>query len=416
MQLRRVEVEREVQRGQGAEGAFYLGDARKRMAEILGKYKGQVQLIYMDPPFATGGQFSMRMRVGEREWKSGNGSLVLPAYSDGTSAGEYMALMREALAAARELLSESGVIFLHIDFRMHAQLRLLMDELFGEKNFLNEIIWAYQTGGRARRYFSRKHDIILFYRKGHRYYFNINAIPVARQGNRRNHMKRHIDTDGRVYRSIRSGGKIYTYYDDEPAYPGDVWDDVSHMQQKDPQRTGYDTQKPLSLLERIVLCATRPGDIVLDPFAGSGTTLEAAQMHGRRFVGIDQSLLSLNVVRRRLQNANVLYDAPACAGEPCVRVSMLSGIAFYDVEITAYELEPGLTARPITGMDALDNWAVGYIRDGAFTLMAHEYRSRQTPALSGRLQLPVLSGTPAVRVGDVMGRYFYYILDNGSEA
>ena len=85
------------------------------------------------------------------------------------------------------------------------------------------------TGGRARRYFSRKHDNILFYRKGRRYFFNIAAVPIDRSGARRNHMKRHVDTDGRVYRSIRSGGKVYTYYDDEPAYPGDVWDEFLQL-------------------------------------------------------------------------------------------------------------------------------------------------------------------------------------------
>jgi len=94
-------------------------------------------------------------------------------------------------------------------------------------------------------------------------------------------MKKHVDSDGRVYRSIKTGGKVYTYYDDEPVYASDVWTDLSHMQQKDPLRTGYDTQKPSELLTRIISCATKPGDTVADLFAGSGTTVVACEQNHR---------------------------------------------------------------------------------------------------------------------------------------
>ncbi|MDL2205449.1 site-specific DNA-methyltransferase [Eubacteriales bacterium OttesenSCG-928-N13] len=410
MQPTKMDVLREVQSGSGAHGEFLLGDAREKLVDLLDRYRGQVQLIYLDPPFATGQQWKIRMRAGEKDWKSGNGSIQLPAYSDPSSEPEYLQMMREVLTGCRELLSDTGVLFLHIDFRMHARLRLLMDEIFGEACFLNEIIWAYQTGGRARRYFSRKHDVILFYRKTKNYTFDITQVPVERAGNRRNHMKRHVDTDGRVYRSIRSGGKVYTYYDDEPAYPGDVWDDVSHLQQKDPQRTGYDTQKPISLLTRIVQCASKPGDLVMDLFSGSGTTLEAAHLCGRRFVGVDMSPMSMHVIRRRLMDADVLYQAPPFDGEPLVAAQMQSGIAYYDITMLKYELEPGLTARSFTGMDALDSWSAGYLRDGAFVSMVSSFRTKQQPQLQTLLQLPVLSGIPMIRTQDVLGRAFFFAL------
>ena len=293
---------------------------------------------------------------------------------------------------------------------MHARLRLIMDEVFGEANFLNEIIWSYQSGGRARRFFSRKHDVILFYRKTKKYYFNLEAVPISRTDTRHNHMKRHVDADGRVYRSIRSGGKIYTYYDDEPAYPGDVWDDVSHLQQKDPQRTGYDTQKPIRLLERIILSCSKPSDLVMDLFAGSGTTLEAAYLSGRRFVGVDVSPYALQVSRRRLIGANVRYSAPPSQGNPEVELSIVPAIAYYEVTLEKYQLESGLIARSLTGLDAVDGWSAGYLRDGVFVAMTHDNRSRHQPRLKGVLQLPVLSGVPCVRVTDVMGRVFYYII------
>ncbi len=244
-----------------------------------------MKLIYLDPPFLTGDQFTMRVRVGEREWRRGTGSLVLPSYADKQSREEYQAMMRRVLEGVRELLRPDGMLFLHCDFRANPILRTIADELFGWENFLNEIIWVYHTGGTAKRYFSRKHDVILFYRKGPQYDFHIESVLHPRVTPRDNHMRKHVDPDGRVYRSIRSGGRVYTYYDDDPVPPTDVWDDVSHLQQRDPQRTGYDTQKPLALLDRIVRCASREGEMVIDPFAGSGTTLEAAKPLGRALRG-----------------------------------------------------------------------------------------------------------------------------------
>ena len=408
MKLERVNVWREEQYGPGLAGEMRLSDVTEALPALLEEYAGKVQLIYLDPPFGTGHSFSMRVRVGEKEWKSGSGTLVMQSYEDDLDVEAYMALMREALEASRKLLSDTGVIYMHVDYRMHARLRILMDEIFGEANFLNEIIWSYQTGGRARRFFSRKHDVILFYRKTKKYYFNLEAVPVSRLDVRRNHMKRHVDPDGRVYRSIRSGGKIYTYYDDDPTFPGDVWDDVSHLQQKDPQRTGYETQKPVKLLERIILSSSAPGDLVCDLFAGSGTTLEAASMNGRRFLGVDLNPFALQVTRRRLTGRTAAYVAPPCEGEPEVEASAEPGIAYYDVKLEKYQPEPGLSARTFTGLDAVDSWSVGYLREGVFIGMAHDVRLRHAPALKRVLQLPVLEGQPCIRIGDVLGRYFYY--------
>lgn len=415
MRLKQVNVWREEQTGSGRGGEMRMGDVRAVLPALIEQYAGQAQVVYLDPPFRTGQTFTMRVRVGEKEWKNGAGSLVQTTYADDMDFAPYMALMRETLTGARELLSEEGVVYLHVDYHMSAHLRLLMDEIFGEQNFLNEIIWSYQTGGRARRFFSRKHDVILFYRKSRRYYFNLEGVPVSRTDTRRNHMKKHVDADGRVYRSIRSGGKIYTYYDDEPAFPGDVWDDVSHLQQKDPQRTGYDTQKPARLLERIILSSSRPGDLICDLFAGSGTTLEAAWQNDRAFIGVDQNPYSLQTTRRRLDGASAVYTAPECAGHPLAEASVETGIAFYDVRLERYEIEPGVCARPFAGLDAVDAWSVGYLRGGAFVTMASDYRLRQKPALKTVLQLPVLEGIPCVRISDVLGRYFYYLLDCAAE-
>ena len=408
----RVQVAREALMGSGVMGELFLGDSLELSDRLTGKYGGRVQCVYLDPPFFTGSLFNMRVRVGEREWRSGAGSLELSAYSDKwASAEEYISEIRALAELARELMSDTGVIFLHVDWRMQARLRIMMDEVFGENNFMNEIIWTYQTGGRARKYFSRKHDVILFYRKGPAYRFYIENVPISRTDARRNHMKRQVDKDGRVYRTIKSGGKVYKYYDDDPVYPGDVWDDVSHLQQKDPQRTGYDTQKPLKLLERIVLCSTRPGDIVCDLTCGSGTALEAAAINGRNFVGVDMSPLAVQTARRRLVGSRVSLNMPGSEGSPEVELDAMTGVGNYECDLRRFIPEPGVGERGFDGLDAVTGWSGGYINDDVFYSYVHDMRSKQHPRLDAHLSIPVWDGVPAVRVEDVYGRAFYYTLD-----
>ena len=408
----RVQVAREALMGSGVMGELFLGDSLELSDRLTGKYGGRVQCVYLDPPFFTGSLFNMRVRVGEREWRSGAGSLELSAYSDKwASAEEYISEIRALAELARELMSDTGVIFLHVDWRMQARLRIMMDEVFGENNFMNEIIWTYQTGGRARKYFSRKHDVILFYRKGPAYRFYIENVPISRTDARRNHMKRQVDKDGRVYRTIKSGGKVYKYYDDDPVYPGDVWDDVSHLQQKDPQRTGYDTQKPLKLLERIVLCSTRPGDIVCDLTCGSGTALEAAAINGRNFVGVDMSPLAVQTARRRLVGSRVSLNMPGSEGSPEVELDVMTGVGNYECDLRRFSPEPGVGERAFDGLDAVTGWSGGYINDDVFYSYVHDMRSKQHPRLDAHLSIPVWDGVPAVRIEDVYGRAFYYTLD-----
>ena len=408
----RVQVAREALMGSGVMGELFLGDSLELSDRLTGKYGGRVQCVYLDPPFFTGSLFNMRVRVGEREWRSGAGSLELSAYSDKwASAEEYISEIRALAELARELMSDTGVIFLHVDWRMQARLRIMMDEVFGENNFMNEIIWTYQTGGRARKYFSRKHDVILFYRKGPAYRFYIENVPISRTDARRNHMKRQVDKDGRVYRTIKSGGKVYKYYDDDPVYPGDVWDDVSHLQQKDPQRTGYDTQKPLKLLERIVLCSTRPGDIVCDLTCGSGTALEAAAINGRNFVGVDMSPLAVQTARRRLVGSRVSLNMPGSEGSPEVELDVMTGVGNYECDLRRFIPEPGIGERGFDGLDAVTGWSGGYINDDVFYSYVHDMRSKQHPRLDAHLSIPVWDGVPAVRIEDVYGRAFYYTLD-----
>jgi len=415
MALRSIGAQTEIHAGRGdaVKGLFCLGDAAERLEALLPEYEGRIKLVYMDPPFMTGDRFYMRVRVGEEEWRRGRGSLTLETFSDRMSRQQYLDMLRGVLSLCRRLLSDEGMIFVHIDYRTHPHVRLLMDELFGEENLLNEIIWVYQSGGRSVRHFSRKHDVILFYRKSARYDFNIDAVKAVPTQPRPNHMRRHVDPDGRVYRSIRTNGRVYTYYDDEPVAPTDVWQDLSHLQQKDPERTGYDAQKPLALLDRIVRCASRPGEWVLDPFAGSGTTLEAAKRLGRPFIGVDRCPLTVNIARRRLCGASyrIVSDAASDGNVPACEASVRAGVGFYHVQLESFDAEiPGMPggAGPL---DAVDNWSVGYLKPDGYHVMAEYARSRQKGALCGELAVPAYEGELAICVADVTGRSFYYALE-----
>lgn len=284
----------------GGPGTFHLLRAEDAVDQLFAAYGGKVQVIYLDPPFGTGDTFHLKLSAGNR-------SLNLPAFTDKLSEAEYLSWMRRVLTGCHRLLSPSGSLYLHIDHRMNAKMRLMLDDIFGASNFMNEIVWCYKSGGRSTRYYPRKHDTILFYRKSRSVYFDITAVGKPRGPEKRNHMKRFVDASGRVCFSIRSGGKVYTYYEDTPVYPSDVWDDIEHLQQKDKERVGYGTQKPEALLRRIILASSKPGDLVMDLFSGSGTTAATASKLGRQFVVADASPFALYTLRsRQLKNFSAL--------------------------------------------------------------------------------------------------------------
>jgi site-specific DNA-methyltransferase (adenine-specific)/adenine-specific DNA-methyltransferase len=277
----------------GAGGAvcnqLIWGDNGGVLATLVKDLPGKVDLIAIDPPFASGQDFSMPDSAETVFADSWQGRLE-----------DYLQMMYDRLALARDLLAPTGLIYVHLDTRMNAAVRLILDEVFGPRRLFNEIIWHYQSGGRCRSSFSFKHDTILAYSRGERPFFDAAAVSRPRSQARRNHMKRGVDADGRTYSSIRSANKVYRYYDDESVAPDDVWHDISHLQQKDPERTGYPTQKPLRLLERIVRSSAPAGGLVLDFFSGSGTTPVAAEMLGRRWIACELCRRGIDITRQRL--------------------------------------------------------------------------------------------------------------------
>ncbi|WP_102279717.1 site-specific DNA-methyltransferase [[Lactobacillus] timonensis] len=232
------------------------------------KYSSKVNLIYFDVPFNTSNDFP---------------------YNDKYNRSTWLTFLQNRLRIAKNLLTNTGSIFVHIDWHEDAYLRILLDEIFGKDNLINEIIWHYGSGGSYKNSFAKKHDTIFWYSKTSNYkYFPDNKMVGEKRGTKkRNNMKRNVDEDGRVYYSIKSAGKIYKYYENDLITPDDVWN-ISILQQKDPERMGFNSQKPERLLARIIGATTKENDLVLDSFMGSATTQAVAMKMKRRFIGIEQ--------------------------------------------------------------------------------------------------------------------------------
>lgn len=264
--------------------------------------QGGIKLIYIDPPFDVGADFSMDIEIGDDTFTKKPNILEEIAYRDtwGKGADSFIAMIYERLILMRDLLAEDGSIYVHCDWRVNSYVRLALDEAFGRLHQINQIVWHYQSGGRQEHAFSKKHDNIFFYSKSNEWIFDADAVGEERGSKKRNNMKRETDPDGRSYWSIKSAGKIYKYYDDEKITPPDVWTDISHMQQKDPQRVGYPTQKPEALLERIIKASSNEHDIVADFFCGSGTTAAVAEKLGRKWIVSDLGKFAIHTTRKRM--------------------------------------------------------------------------------------------------------------------
>jgi DNA modification methylase len=256
-------------------GVIYCGDNLARLAEFP---TDSVDLIYLDPPFFSNRHYEViwgdeaEVRSFEDRWSGG-----IEVYID---------WMRERVMEIRRVLKETGSVYLHCDWHASHYLKVMMDEVFGSGAFRNEIIWAYRGGGVSKRWWARKHDVILFYTKGKVWTFNPQFTPysestmeVAKGGKRVN--KTAID--------LKRGGHM-----------PDWWTDINALQTWSPERLGYPTQKPVALLERIIKTSSNPGDVVLDPFCGCGTTLRAAQNLGREWIGLDISPTACGVMQRQL--------------------------------------------------------------------------------------------------------------------
>lgn len=243
---------------------------------IKNKIKGKVKLIYIDPPFATASEFQQK-----------DGA---KAYSDRKKGAEFVEFIRRRLFLARELLAEDGSIFIHLDWKKSHYIKLVLDEVFGETNFRNEIIWHYRTGNIAEKQFQRKHDTILFYSKGSTYTFNVQEF--------KEYYVQVYGPDKKIsFKSAKDFEDEFGRY--RMSQVDDVWN-LSAVFTLGGEHIDYPTQKPEVVIERIIRATTNPGDLVMDFFCGSGTTLAVAEKLDRRWVGCDIGKLAIYTTQKRL--------------------------------------------------------------------------------------------------------------------
>lgn len=273
-------------------------------------------LIYVDPPFNAGGKRRARLAQGVER---AHGTL---AYSDHFgSVDAFIQMLEPRLAAMHACLSESGSLWLHLSHHTVHEAKLAADRVFGPTGFQGEVIWVPGNGGRRRTGPSITHQTILIYGRGSAMIWNGNdsALREPYAGTSLRMHFNQLDPEGRRYRERVIAGKAYRYYADEGRRLGSVWADCPAMNANTPltsETTGYPTQKPEALLERIVRAASHPQSLVLDPMCGSGTTLAVAVRLGRRALGIDQSPVACEIARARL-NATLARSAPL-VGQPGV--------------------------------------------------------------------------------------------------
>jgi DNA modification methylase len=254
---------------------------------------GALAAIYIDPPFGTG---AVQQGRGHR-------------YADRADDPDaFVAWISPLLEHCHRTLAPTGSLFVHLDYRAVHYVKVALDRLFGRERFVNEIVWCYSVGGKSRRGFGRKHDTILWYARGEEYAFYPDAIRVPRRGG--SHMRL---VDGVQEKTDRKTGRIYRYPVAAGKIPEDWWTDVETLNHSDRERTGWPSQKPERLVERIVRAVTEPGDRIADWFSGSGTTAAVAQRLARRFLAVDRETSAVEICVERL---TVQGRTLAAAGSP----------------------------------------------------------------------------------------------------
>jgi len=298
---------------------IFWGDNLQVMSHMLKEYRGKIDLIYIDPPFDSKADYKKKIEIkGVGKTEADSSSFEEKQYGDIWTNDEYLQFMYERLILLRELLSDSGTIFLHCDWHKSHHLRMLMDEVFSPNNFIDEIVWGYEDiGSRAVKYFKRKHDTILMYSKTASEDRTFNILRKRLSESTIKRYQPYFDDDGKIsYQKLKDTNPgvfaklkgipedlSETWLDINNGAPlSDWWVDISALKNGFAEATGYPTQKPEALLERIIMASSNPGDLVFDCFMGSGTTQAVAMRLGRRFIGSDINLGAVQTATKRLIN------------------------------------------------------------------------------------------------------------------
>ncbi|MGY5877217.1 MAG: site-specific DNA-methyltransferase [Candidatus Thorarchaeota archaeon] len=326
---------------------LYHGDCLEGMRDLEKRFKDAIRLIYIDPPFFSGTRYSLKT-------KSDAGTDKAPTlseqatYTDYWKGGldEYLNFMKSRLESMKSMLSENGSLWVHLDWHVSHYVKIRLDELFGYENFINEIVWRRTNSPKSQsRGFGSQHDVILLYAKDESQFSlkpvyrphderslkpysyedekgRFRLIEIEAQGIQRTEGRKQFEWRGRtapylyrletldqwwdeglIYRSKNDRYSKKQYLSDVPGLPvSDLWFDIAPIQGSSKEYTGFLTQKPVALLERIIESASEPGDIVADFFAGTGTTAVAAQKLSRRWILSDVSDVAIDLIESRLSD------------------------------------------------------------------------------------------------------------------
>ena len=353
---------------------LYYGDC----LEIIQSFPSDsVDLIYLDPPFnsnekyhsifkGSGLNIDVQIKAFDDMWLwdddsaqrvqdiknavANPASKVITAFElciPETPMLSYTSYMAQRLFEMRRILKDTGSIYLHCDQTASHYLKLVMDSVFEMNNFRNEIVWAYRTGGVSKKYWPRKHDTLLFFAKTQQVYEH--NPPQERIFYEKQFFTDKQDEQGRFYADV---------------YIRDVWDDIKPLINVSKERLGYPTQKPIALLERIIKASSNPGDIVLDSFAGCGTTIEAARKNNRQVIGIDILPFALRLINSQRLVPNGLSPLPV-QGVP-VDMDTARQLAKNDAfkfQDWAISLIDGFAANPKkVGDDGIDGFGVFFAK------------------------------------------------------
>ena len=277
---------------------------------------GGIKLIYIDPPFDVGADFSMNVEIGNSNYQKKPNVLEHIAYRDTWGLGQdsFLSMIYERLKLMKDLLADDGSIFVHCDWRLNSSIRLVLDEIFGRENFNSEIKWCYKDiGGRKTNYFKRKSDSILHYKRSEKYVFKTLRSKISESTFKR--FGKYFDNNGNIsYRKLRdeqpgvfnSLKGIPDNLDDvwlninSGAPMTDWWTEISPLKGQFNESTGYPTQKPEGLLERIIESSSSEGDLVADFFCGSGTTASVSEKLNRKWICSDLGKFSIHTTRKRM--------------------------------------------------------------------------------------------------------------------
>ncbi len=376
-------------------GQLIQGDNLSVMTTLRTSHAGRIDLIYVDPPFLTGKAYDARVGRGEDSRHPAAWATV-EGYDDSWEDGAaYLNMLYPRLKLMYELLAPTGSLYLHLDWHASAYARVLLDELFGPDRLLNEIIWVYHGPSPIRSAFNRKHDTLLVYTKSKHYTFNVDDVRMP-----------YNESTMRTFAASERAGFGKKPDLERGKVPEDWWyfPVVARLHN---ERTGYPTQKPQALLERILLASSNEDDLVADFFCGSGTALAAAGGLGRRWIGVDRSPLAIQTSYRRmlLSGAEAGFELleqarprPENRLTPVFRISKTEGM----VRLIGLE---GSRA-PQTFPDNVVVWEVdGDPSPGAFTSQVRAVRPWGEEVIAGELSLPAHASPDriAVRVVDSIG-------------